>query len=293
LGGDVLVLTADDAPCDVYNDLIYNLNGTTHLRPNSVTTACFTGRSGSYDKRLKQLLDGASMVFITGGDQDKYYDYWRDSPVSSALAQLTRPASLGGMGRPLGGSSAGLAVQGEYCYVAEHGPYDSPSALQDPLQMALAPSFLDLATPWMRHVVTDTHFMQRDRMGRLVAFLAIAVSQGWIHEGEQTHGVPGAMGIGVSEHTAVLLDAETGIATLAGVGPAYFLTTEAASPSRCESGEPLEFEKISTWRWQSSDGPASFDFGSWQPASHANGKRYWLTASKGNITSTGNHGAIY
>jgi len=276
----------------IYNDFIFDLPGG-HVKPNSVTTACFTGRNGSYSAQLRALFDGASMIFITGGDQNLYYDYWRDSSVSDALRRLTMPASQGGMGRPLGGSSAGLAVQSEYSFFAEHGPFDSDSALKDPLKMSLVTSFLDLATPWMRHIVADTHFMQRDRMGRLVAFLGAALSQGWISQDAQAQGVPGVLGIGVSEHTAVLLDPATGLGSLWGEGPAYFLATGKTMPSKCDVGEPLEFANVSTWRWRRSDGPAAFDFGAWAPSPLTAGKRYTLTATHGQLISTGNGGDVY
>ena len=46
-GGDVLVLTADEAPCDIYNPFLFNMSGLSSpaVRPNSVTTACFTSRA--------------------------------------------------------------------------------------------------------------------------------------------------------------------------------------------------------------------------------------------------------
>ena len=46
-GGDVLVLTADEAPCDIYNPFLFNMSGLSSpaARPNSVTTACFTSRA--------------------------------------------------------------------------------------------------------------------------------------------------------------------------------------------------------------------------------------------------------
>ena len=65
-GGDVLVLTADDAPCDIYNPFLLNMTGS--VQPNSVTTACFTARTGSASTTLTALLDGAAGLFITGGE---------------------------------------------------------------------------------------------------------------------------------------------------------------------------------------------------------------------------------
>lgn len=113
-GGDVLVLTADAAPCDIYNPFIYNMSSA--RTPNSVTTACFTSRDGSSSKKLKALLDGASGLFVTGGDQSKYYDYWRGTAVAEALSS----------GVVVGGSSAGLAIQGEFLFDAEDGGGESP-----------------------------------------------------------------------------------------------------------------------------------------------------------------------
>jgi cyanophycinase-like exopeptidase len=48
------------------------------------------------------LLDGASAMFITGGDQSKYLDFWNATSVATALS--SRRVTVGG-------SSAGLAVR--------------------------------------------------------------------------------------------------------------------------------------------------------------------------------------
>ena len=121
-GGDFLVLTADpeDTPCDLYNQYIYNLTHASAVRPNSVSTVCFKDRAGAFDPRTASLLRNAAGVFITGGDQAKYFEYWRDSPVSRLLPTVPL----------LGGSSAGLAVQGEFVYDALRGSVTSTEALQ-------------------------------------------------------------------------------------------------------------------------------------------------------------------
>ena len=63
--------------------------------------------------------------------------------------------------------------------------------------------------PWMHGVITDTHFFQRDRMGRLVAFVARIAQAGWAAADNQTTHQTGVLGIGISEHTAVLVDASS------------------------------------------------------------------------------------
>ena len=211
-GGDIVVLTADDDPCDIYNSFLLNQTGTIHP-PNSVTTICFTSRDGAKLDKTTELLQQASVVFITGGDQAKYYQFWQDTPVSKLLAST-----------PLvGGSSAGLAVQGHFVFTALKGSVDSQEALEDPTtdDITIAADFLSL--PWMQNIITDTHFYQRDRMGRLVAFLARIES----HKNnlKRTHNAhyknisQVTLGIGISEHSALLLDHLTGAALTIGLGP--------------------------------------------------------------------------
>ena len=44
-------------------------------------------------------------------DNCRYYDFWRDTCVATALSS----------GIAVGGSSAGLAIQGEFVFDAQHG----------------------------------------------------------------------------------------------------------------------------------------------------------------------------
>jgi cyanophycinase-like exopeptidase len=72
--------------------------------------------------------------------------------------------------------------------------------------------------PVLQSVITDTHFVKRDRMGRLLVFLARILQDGWAKR---------ARAIAVEENAAVLIGAE-GSAIVVGLGPAYFL--EANTP---------------------------------------------------------------
>ena len=291
-GGDVLVLTADEAPCDIYNTFLLNMSGLpSSARPNSVSTACFTDRSGAMDAHLAKLLDGAAGIFLTGGDQAKYLDFWRSTPVAAAL-------SAGAAAGPVvGGSSAGLAVQGQFVFDAEQGSVSSDEALSDPLgpAVSLTRDFLGVNDPWLRGVVTDTHFLQRDRMGRLVAFMAAAAAQRWDVGDGQHDNQPGVLGVGVSEKTAVLVGAD-GVATLAGVGPAYFLMSRGRLPSECLAGKPLSWAApgIDVWRWNASDAAqATFDFGAWRWNATAPKATYALRVRKGKLESSQAGGSPY
>ena len=286
-GGDVLVLTADDPPWDIYNPFLLNMTGVSPA-PNSITTARFTARSGAADAKLATLLDGAAAIFLTGGDQSKYYTYWQGTAVSDALSSSHVV---------VGGSSAGLAVQGNFIFDAMHGGITSADALKYPTdsEVSLARDFIAVNEPWMRGIITDTHFLQRDRMGRLVAFVGRVAEAHWSRGDNQSYHLPGVLGVGISEHTAVLVDTH-GDASFVGVGPAYFLKNGGALPTTCEEGKPLSWELpgITVWRWSNTtvDGVV-FSFKTWTASPADAGARYALTVKKGTLSSTQPGGGIY
>ena len=105
-GGDFLIVRARGT--DDYNSYV---NGLCKL--NSVATLILpdrsvsTGRGGGEDDSPKQLW-----YFISGGDQAHYIRDWKDTPVQDAInANIAE-------GKPIGGTSAGLAVLGEFVYGA-------------------------------------------------------------------------------------------------------------------------------------------------------------------------------
>lgn len=159
----------------------------------SVETFVFHDRAAAYDRAVLRALRRADGIFIAGGDQARYVRFWRGTPVAAALEAHVRA------GKPLGGTSAGLAILGEYLYGAmDGGSITSPQALADPLgdAVTIETGFLRLAL--LEGVLTDTHFGERDRLGRLPAFLAKA---------EAMAGRP-LLGLGVDEDAAVAVEAD-------------------------------------------------------------------------------------
>ncbi len=159
----------------------------------SVQTLVFYDRDAAFDPEVKKILENADGVFIAGGDQSNYVRFWKDTPVAAAINAHVKA------GRPVGGTSAGLAILGGAGYGAmAQEAVDSPAALADPHGplVTLVRGFLDM--PFMEHVITDTHFSERDRLGRLVAFLA------------QTRdgGDPEAVGLGVDEDSGLMVEAD-------------------------------------------------------------------------------------
>ena len=130
----------------------------------SVETYVFSDRESASDPAVLRSLKRADGIFLAGGDQSRYVRYWRGTPVGAALDAHVRA------GKPLGGTSAGLAMQGEYLYGAmDGGSQISPRALADPLgaDNTIETDFLHIAA--LKGIVTDTHFSERNRLGRLIS----------------------------------------------------------------------------------------------------------------------------
>jgi cyanophycinase len=216
-GGDFLILRATGD--DEYN---FYLRGICHL--NSVATLIIPNRDAAADPFVGDAIRHASAIFIAGGDQANYINFWMNTPVQTALNDAIR------RGVPMGGTSAGLAVMGEIAYTAQGDKPDDPNldgktALADPYsaRITLARGFLNI--PILKNVITDTHFARRDRMGRLLVFLARLNEP----DGKPVPpNAPKVRGIGVEERAAVLLEPE-GKAHVVGYGAAYFIDADRAS----------------------------------------------------------------
>ena len=159
----------------------------------SVETFVFSDRDAATDPAMLRSLKRADGIFLAGGDQSRYVRYWKGTPLNRVLDRHVRE------GKPLGGTSAGLAMQGEYLYGAmDGGSQISPRALADPLgpDNTIETDFLHLAL--LKGVITDTHFSERNRLGRLIAFVAKA---------EAVAQRP-LVGLGVDEDAAVAVEGD-------------------------------------------------------------------------------------
>lgn len=255
-GGDFLVLRASGT--DAYNDYIQKLCPGV----NSVATLILPSRAAAQTTFAAHRIAEASALFIAGGDQANYINFWSGTGVQRELqAELDR-------GVPLGGTSAGLAVLGEFAYSAQHDVANGPDltsarALADPFdpQVVLVRNFLRIAP--LRGLVTDTHFHARDRLGRLLIFMARSGAR---------HG------LGVDQHTALLVDPD-GRGVAAGSGAVYLFTAPGA-PQICERGQPLTIARISVTRLRAGQ---RFDLATWRGA----GDRYTLSVHAGRATRAG------
>ena len=159
----------------------------------SVQTLIFHARAPASDPRVLAIVKHADGIFIAGGDQANYVRFWKDTPLNKLINAHVRD------GKPLGGTSAGLAILGEWGYGAmDGGSITSPEALRDPAGSAvtLVDDFVSLKL--LHGVITDTHFAQRDRLGRLLAFVARTAKD---------HHTAAVTGLGVDQDSALLVEA--------------------------------------------------------------------------------------
>lgn len=220
-GGDVVVLRASGA--DGYNDYLFEDIGGV----DSVETLIVDTTASAAEPYVRWAIDHAEAVFLAGGDQAVYLEAWKDGPVEDALA------GAAARGAVLGGTSAGCAVLGDVVYGARNGSVFSDEALADPYDPYVTLERDFLALPALAGVVTDTHFAARDRMGRLLAFVARAWTDGLAAR---------PVGLGVDEGTALVIDA-TGTGTVMGDGAVYAVVP-AAAPTTCAPGEPLAWSGV-------------------------------------------------
>ncbi len=266
-GGDFLILRAhtEDEYAQSVDKEIFAM-----CPLNSAATIVFDDRTDSDDRNIVDIIDHAETIFLAGGDQANYIRFWQDTPVQAALNRHIAA------GKPMGGSSAGLAVLDEFSFASIIGTIHSPEALADPYdnKVTLAREFLRI--PMLADVITDTHFVKRDRMGRLLVFMARILQDGWAKQ---------VRAIAVEENAAVLVEAD-GAAKVVGGGSAYFLEAKMP-PEVCRKGETLRFSGITAHRV--ADGGV-FNLRTW---SGAGGDDYVLSTRGGEITATGSTHGIY
>lgn len=264
--GDFLVIRATGT--DAYNPYIRDLCP----NANSVATLIIPSTAAANLAAVADLIAKAEAVWIAGGDQSDYINFWKNTPV-----QATLNARIG-QGVPVGGTSAGLSVLTQFVYSAQGSQGVTTSqALADPFNRYMSFDRDFVALPVLQGILGDSHFTARDRMGRNVAFLCRVAVAGW-------SSAP--RGISVDEMSALLIDTAGGYASLVGSGHAYFLQAPGL-PQVCASKQPLTYRNIAVKRIAAGDG---FDLSNWLPSG---GTSYQVSAEAGVLGSTQAGGSPY
>jgi cyanophycinase len=263
--GDFLVIRATGT--DAYNPYIQQLCP----GENSVATLIVPNAAAAADPFVVSTIQNAEALWIAGGDQSNYINFWKGTPLNSAVSSLIA------RGAPIGGTSAGMNVLTQFIYSAlgAQGATSSQS-LADPFNryVTLDRDFVAVAN--LQGIIGDPHFVTRDRMGRDLAFLCRVYSNGWSTAPRD---------ISIDEQTALLIDS-SGHGSLVGSSKAYFLQAPGA-PQTCQSGVPLTYQNIAVYRITAG---GTFDLTHW---TGTGGVAYAVSANTGVLSSTQAGGSIY
>ena len=266
-GGDFVVIRASGA--DGYNQYVFDLG---HF--NSVETLVLKNRAASSDPFVLQTIRNAEALFIAGGDQSNYVNFWKGTQVEDAIHELAA------RGVPIAGTSAGTAILTEFVYAAQRKSATSADALANPFNADITLDRDFLLLPHVSGIISDQHLIERDRLGRTLTFMARIVKDGW---------APESKAIAIDRETAVLID-DAGRATIVANADhptpfAYFI--RGGVPEVCQPGTPLTYRNLAVFRAQPG---STFDVGAWRGRG---GTSYTLNVDAGAVSSTQPGGSIY
>lgn len=274
-GGKYLVLRVGgignqaDWICQNYRNWVY-----------SAAELSIDSRQAANDSEVIEYIREADALFIAGGDQNEYQEYWEGTKVESALNYLINDKKI-----PLAGTSAGMAILGDYYYAPDYQGILSSEILDDPFhynsQNIHRSDFIQV--PYLKRVITDTHLDRMNtqnpetRYGRLLGLLAKVIYE----DNNQLKNYA----IGLEEGAFVAID-EKGIAKVFGNGTnlgqdAYFLQTNGALPEQIQTGWPLIWDNngkaVKVYRISGTrEGSGSFNLNDWATASGGQWE-YWYT----------------
>jgi cyanophycinase len=156
-------------------------------------------REDAVSARTMKILEGATGVFFTGGDQLKITAQIGDTPLYSRVQEIFEAGGV------VAGTSAGASAMSETMLVTNEG--DASYRIKSALLMAPGLGFA-------QDLLIDQHFSQRGRMARLIG----AVSQN-----------PRVLGVGIDEDTALIL--ERGSFRVLGEGAVYVVDASKSTYS--------------------------------------------------------------
>lgn len=221
--GDILILRGSGA--DGYHPYLSKLSP----KLDSIESIVFQEAKSTSDPFVLERIRQADAIFLAGGNQWNYERLWRNTPVQRELdAAIKR-------GIPIGGTSAGLAVLSEFGFTAQHGGITSEEAAANPNQPKIAIERGLLNIPALTCLITDSHFTQRQREGRLRVFLQN------IEATKQCQHPP--IGLGIDERTALLLEPE-GTGTVVGEGAVHVYANPKAQPISIRKNETLDLKQL-------------------------------------------------
>jgi len=268
-GGDVVILRTSGT--DGYNDYFYSDLG---VNLNSVETLVIHNEAGATDPYVLNAVENAEAIWFAGGNQATYVNFFKGNAMNDALNNHINVKQA-----PIGGTSAGMAIMGEFYFDAINGSVTSDEALSNPFNPSVSighGSFLD--NPFLNQTITDTHYNNPDRKGRHSVLISRIV--------DETQEV--AYGIAADEFVGICVD-ENGEAIVFGEYPefddyAYFIQAnceEDLFPEVLQANQSLTWNKgnkaLKVYQLPAaSSGSNSFDLSTWEEGSGGEWQAWWI-----------------
>jgi cyanophycinase len=194
-------------------------------------------REEAMTPRVMRILEGATGVFFTGGDQLKITSQIGDTPLYSRVQEIYENGGV------VAGTSAGASAMSETMLVAS----DDDDSYRIKSALLMAPG-LGLA----RDLLIDQHFSQRGRMARLIGAVSLN---------------PRVLGVGIDENTAIIVRHDRDFEVL-GAGAAYVVDGSQTTYSNIgdeESDRTLSSFNITVHMLSQGD---RFDLATRKPTNH-------------------------
>ncbi len=265
--GDYLVLrvggTGSQAQwvCDQFSDSVH-----------SAAELSVDSRADANHAALVNTVRHAEIIFIAGGDQNKYEDLWKNTALANALNEHVRS-------KPIGGTSAGMVILGESYYAPSKKAVIGSEILNNPFHKKGSDIFHGdfILHPLLKNTLNETHLdrrlSQQTRHSRLFGFLARTVVDHQLHQNRYA--------IGLDEATFLAVD-EQGLGKVYGKR-AYFLQSNGTYPERSLPNESLRWDHqkkaVEVYIIQgSARGNGFVDLNTWRNFSGGE-QQYWYTDS--------------
>lgn len=245
-GGDVVVLRTSGR--DGYNNYLFSQVAGA-IPPDSVESMVVDTVDEANTTYVEWVIDTAEFVWFAGGDQSTYINNWQGTKVQAAVQRLVNRGGI------VGGTSAGLAILGEWIYDPDAvSASTGASAIANPYEAGMIISDRLFTIPILDDVITDTHFAQRDRMGRPFAFMA-RLRQ----DGRATR----VRAIAVDERTSLWIP-PSGIGVVDGTNAVYLLSERPdTTRTQVTAGQPLVYGPLDRVRLTNGQ---TFNLNTWSPA---------------------------
>jgi cyanophycinase len=152
--------------CQNYKDWVF-----------SAAELSIDSRAAADNPEVVDYIREADALFIAGGDQNQYQEFWEGTATEAAINDLINEKQI-----PVAGTSAGMAILGDYYYAPDHQGVLSSEILNDPFHYNTETIHRTdfIRVPYLQRVITDTHL---DRMNSRIPKLA-TVAVGTVGAGD-------------------------------------------------------------------------------------------------------------